>query len=76
MENSDIDGIHHSGEQGRTTGMGYFEKPFLLDTNLPVKTPEQLLAWCDLGNAWAAGWLEGDAGRDEAIASLMRVRHW
>ena len=44
MENSDIDGIHHSGEQGRTTGMGYFEKPFLLDTNLPVKTPVQLLA--------------------------------
>lgn len=61
MQNSDIGGIHRSGEQGRAAGMGYFENPFLRDTNLPVKTPEQLLGLCDLGNAWAAGWLDEDA---------------
>ena len=56
--------------------MGYFENPFFSDTSLPVNTSEQLLAWCDIGNAWAAGWLEADAGRDEGIAKLMGVRYW
>ena len=76
MTNSDIDGIRRSGEQGRTAGLGYFENPFLSDSNLPVKTSEQVLAWCDIGNAWVAGWLEADAGRDEGIAKLMGVRYW
>ena len=76
MTNSDIDGIRRNGEQGRTTGMGYFENPFFSDTNLPVNTSEQLLAGCDIGNAWAAGWLEADTGRDDGIAKLMRARYW
>ena len=76
MKNSDIDGIHSRGEQGRAAGMGYFENPFLDDANLADESAEQLRNWCDIGNAWAAGWLDADAGRDEAIAKLMRVGYW
>ncbi|MBC7605002.1 MAG: hypothetical protein H7255_20390 [Ramlibacter sp.] len=76
MKNSDIDGIHHRGEQSRAAGVGYFENPFLNDANFAIESAEQLRDWCDIGNAWAAGWLEADVGRDEAIAKLMRVRYW
>ena len=76
MTNSDIDGIYRRGEQGRAAGMGYFENPFLNDANLAGESAEQLRDWCDIGSAWAAGWLEADAGRDEGIAKLMRMRYW
>jgi hypothetical protein len=76
MEASAMGGILCGGEQGRAAGIAYFEYPFLRDTNIPVRTPEQLLAWCDLGNAWVAGWLKADAGRNEAMAKLMRVKYW
>ena len=55
VTNSDIEGIHRRGEQGRAAGRGYFDNPLLNDANLAVESAEQLRDWCDIGNAWAAG---------------------
>ena len=69
MQQSDLVGISRSGAQARDKGVGYFDNPHLAD-DIPLK---QWLAVCI---AWSGGWLERDAGRDQDIARLMRVRYW
>lgn len=48
---------------------GFHENPFYFTS----RTREE---WAQCAAAWSAGWLEEDAGRDQGIAQLMRLRWW
>lgn len=55
--------------------MTYFDNP-QFHAGVPTKTQRQWHDWLEFGNAWAAGWLEEDAGSDAGMQALMRVRNW
>ena len=70
MQQSDLDGIERSGVLARTRCWSYFDNPWLLG-DMPFGDE-----WEAAVSAWWAGWMREDAGRDKAIAQLMRVRMW
>jgi hypothetical protein len=72
---ADLSGICGRGIAARQAGESYFSNPFYFST-LPTTTVEQFEAWCQLCEAWSAGWLAEDAGRDPAVQSLMRISFW
>jgi hypothetical protein len=73
MPKSDLEGIQRAGVAARIAGQGYDSNPMFF-ADVPTDTTEQLLDWHDLCCAWAAGWMREDAGRDEALQRVLRVR--
>ena len=73
MPKSDLEGLQRAGVAARIAGLGYHDNPGFFAT-VPTDTTEQLLAWHDLCCAWAAGWKREDAGRDEALQRVLRMR--
>ncbi len=62
VQQSDLDGLARLGTAAHAAGREYWDNPMFF-SNVPTDTAGQLLAWVDLCGAWAAGWLEADAGR-------------
>ena len=75
MQPSEIERVRHSGVAARQAKMTYFDNP-QFHAGVPTKTQRQWHDWLEFGNAWAAGWLEEDAGSDAGMQALMRVRNW
>lgn len=75
MQQSDLEGIARSGAAARAAGGSFHSNPHYAS---PVQweTVKQLTAWHDIANAWAAGWLDQDAGRARELAALMRLTYW
>ena len=71
---SDLEGINRAGVAARIAGQSYYDNPMFFAT-VPTDTPEQLLEWHDLCLAWAGGWMSEDAGRDEALQRVLRLRY-
>jgi hypothetical protein len=71
----ELQAIQQQGAAARKADASYFGNPHLF-AQVPIDTPDQLIAWSDLCNAWSAGWLQEDAGRDESIQRLMQLRYW
>ena len=74
MQQSDLDGIARSGQLARDRGLSFHENPHYAGPSW--ETEQQMVEWHSVASAWAAGWLKNDAGRDRAIANLMRVIMW
>jgi hypothetical protein len=72
---SDLPAIKKRGTQDHAAGLSYFDNPFYFST-VPTDTVRQLIDWSDLCNAWSAGWLEDDDGRDERIRRLQNIKSW
>jgi hypothetical protein len=70
---SDLEGIQRAGVAARIAGQSYYDNPGFF-ASVPTDTPEQLLEWHDLCLARAAGWMSEDAGRDEALQRVLRLR--
>lgn len=75
MMQSELTSVRDSGSSAREAGETFHSNPHLMST-VPTETPEQWRDWESLAGAWADGWLARDAGRDKAIAQLMRMRFW
>jgi hypothetical protein len=74
VEVSDLQGIRRRGIADQRAGVSYLANPFF--ESRITDDPAALLEWHDVCCAWAAGWLEEDAGRDMAIQGLIRVHPW
>lgn len=74
MQQSDLDGIARSGALARQRGASFHANPHY--SGAAWESPQQMSEWHNVASAWAAGWLREDAGRDEAVAGLLRVRSW
>jgi hypothetical protein len=75
MQTAEIEGIKAKGVAGRMTGLSFHDnQQYFMD--VPVETTEQFSDWLECSAAWAAGWLEQDAGRDKAMQSMFKVRYW
>jgi hypothetical protein len=64
-----------NGAAAHAVGRSYFDNPMVL-SEVPVDTPEHCADWESLCNAWAAGWIQADGGRDPAMKRLFGVRYW
>ena len=67
LQQSDIEGVVRRGALARRMGEDYFDNPHFHEQR-------PLDEFYPLASAWAAGWLEEDAGRDERIARLLAMR--
>jgi hypothetical protein len=74
MQQSDLEGIARSGALARQRGISFHSNPHY--SALMGETEADMLEWNDVANAWSAGWLREDAGRDKEIARLMLMRYW
>ena len=74
MPKSDLEGLNRAGVAARIAGQSYYDNPMFFST-VQTDMPEQLLHWHDLCLACAAGWMREDAGRDEALHRVLRVRY-
>ena len=75
MQTSDLIGLENSGASARRDGNSYFDNP-MFRSAVPLDTERQIYDWHSGCVSWASGWLREDAGRDEALHSLMMVRYW
>ena len=69
MQQSNLDGITSSGAQARARGASYFDNPHHV-SEVPFDQ------WTAMVDAWSAGWLREDAGRDSQLQALARVPYW
>ena len=70
MQQSDLDGVTRSGAQARAKGVSYFSNPHLI-SGAPFDDQ-----WMMMVDAWCAGWLREDAGRDPQMRALSHVLYW
>ena len=75
MDATELDSVRRSGIVARQSGLSYFDNPHHF-ISAPVDATEQGRDLEGLCNALSAGWLIENAGRDEAIKALMRVKYW
>lgn len=75
MHHSELEALASEGAAAHAAGQSYFDNPMLL-SEVPVDTPEQSADWASLCNAWAAGWMKADRGRDPTMKRLFGIRYW
>ena len=75
MKRSDLDEITARGGAARRDEFSFCSNPHY-DVVMVWATVEHMFEWHDKACAWAAGWLQQDAGRDPMLTAKLPQHAW
>lgn len=73
LQHLSIDEIRRLGADARQMGLPFHSNPFYRSDG---SDDVELGAWLAKASAWSDGWVQKDAGRDDALQRQMLVRFW
>lgn len=69
MQQSDLDGIIKRDVAARQAGASCYDNPCYFASG-------SLEEWSECCQAWSAGWIKEDAGRDQVLARRLWEKSW